>query len=154
MRAKFKYLLLGLIIWSKISFCQTDSVEFYINKLDWGSFEEATNYFPQLVSFNTINKLIEIKDTSKIDKLVNGLGDPNKTVAIHIVLTKIFDTSSVRFGRSEVSKGSSTIQYMFNGLIWTRDYKNKVKGEGKVKKEAIEAIIKYWRGRLISNVSD
>jgi hypothetical protein len=144
---KIKFLVIGLIFWTNNCFCQSDSLKYYIEKLNWDSFTESSSYFPKLILLNSIDKVSEINDPLKVQFLIDKLSDSEKTVAIHIVLTKIFDSSNARFSRNEETEGGSTIQYTYNGVTWERNYKGNKKGVGKISKEEVEAVIKYWESR-------
>lgn len=143
MKNKLKFLAFALIFSTNYGFCQTDSTLFFSKELSWNSFEETTNYVPQLILSQHLNRLIEINDPKKIGILIEKLKNPECTVAAHIALTKIFDSTYVGFGRLD-GKVSSTIKYMYNGLEWERNYKKSKKGEGKIKKDEVKKITMFW----------
>jgi len=137
MRNKLKYLLFFLIIWSKTTYGQSDSLLYYIKQLDWNSFAESANFAPRLILYDKINNLIVLQDSSKVKLLIKSLQNSAKTVAAHIALTKIFNPQYDKFGSSTDVGGSSTINYIYNGL-------NK-NGDGKIERNNIKAIIKFWK---------
>ena len=65
-------------------------------------------------------RLISIEDTNKLEKLVKNLGREEKTVAIHIILTKIFNPeyNIMGIGNEEKVKGNI---FDYNGLVWVRN---------------------------------
>ncbi len=115
MKNKPLYFIIGFMLFSKILLCQSDSVNYFIKQLDWSSFNETTNYVPKLFVNDVIERLIIIDDPNKVDLLIQSLKDPIKTVAAHIVLTRVFEPSYNRFETPDVSGSPSTITYKYNG---------------------------------------
>ena len=153
MRNISAYFLVGGLFWTTLAFGQTDSTRYYINKLNWHCFEESVSYLPRLYTGEAIEKLLLIKDEKKIDLLIRSLKDTNKTVAAHIVLTKIFDPSYNSFEESIGPENSSTsITYAYNGLQWMRDYE-KGRTDGRINVKEIESIINYWGNRALKKIS-
>jgi hypothetical protein len=132
---------------SLATYCQTNSTQYNIDKLGWNSFEEVPQYAPKLIIKADIKRLVQIKDTATIIKLFKNLKVQTKTVACHIALTKIFDSSYAAFACGD-SKLNCGLDYTYNGLTWTRKCNQTNSGKGIISKNAINSIMSYWKRRL------
>ncbi len=125
-----------------------DSLEFYIRQLNWTSFEISNNYIPFLTLKDIGNRLVSLKDERKLQELLKNINDTNKTVAIHIILTKIIEPLKNEFSQYyEYAKDSSicTVRYSYNGLTWY--YENK-KDKNHIQKGNRSEIREYWNERI------
>lgn len=125
----------------------TDSVDIYISRLNWNSIEIATTYVPQINLNEDAKRLIEIKDKSKIKKLVGNIGIDQKTVAVHMILTYLLEPTKKQFGESYIYGKDSTIKsviYSYNRLKWTSDthLQNNI-----ISRKEVDRIEQYWRKR-------
>jgi hypothetical protein len=136
---KLKIIIIMMILNSTLTYCQSDSVKCYINRLGWDSFAEEIGFAPQINFGKDIQRLISIEDTKKIDALINNFGNMDKTVAIHIILTRIFFiTTEIGFKIS--SDDGPWITYEYNGLKWRREGPP----NHRIKKKEVVKFINYW----------
>jgi hypothetical protein len=127
-----------------------DSVEIYISRLDWNSFEIASNHFSQLLLRADAQRLISISDSTKLKKLLGNLEDSSKTVAIHIVLTKLLDPMldpskkgfSYRYYYSKSNRPEKVV-FSFNDLHWARK-----SSQWYIEKKEILKVKEYWSKRI------
>jgi len=126
---------------------EVDSVNIYISKLGWHSFGIAYLYYGQVSLYEDAKRLIAIQDESKIKKLIESIRNNEKTVVIHLILSKIVEPRKKEF-TEHYNYGSDsliqTINYSYNLLAWTWDYRNK---NGSISPEEIKKIDRYWRKR-------
>jgi hypothetical protein len=124
-----------------------DSVNIYISRLGWHSFGIANLYYGQVSLYEDAGRLIAIQDKSKIKKLIENMRNSEKTVVIHLILSKIVEPGKKDF-TEHYNYGSDsliqTVNYSYNRLVWTWDYRNK---NGSISPEEIEKIDRYWRKR-------
>ena len=142
MKNKIIFLLAIIIFSIKPSYGQKDSLEYYVNKLNWNSFEEIIGFAPRIKLGPDIHNLIAFKDPQKINYLVNKLSDETKTVAIHIVLTNVYIKGYSSFGMIDEAGKWSVFEY--NGLKWKR--RNNVIRS--ISKKDIKRIKIYWKKRI------
>jgi hypothetical protein len=122
-----------------------DSVDIYIARLNWNSFGENGQYFSQLVLGQDAKRLIRLKSSSTIEKLIQHLTDSTKTVVIHQILTQLLDGSNWSFseGYSTGNNSPFPIAYTYNGLTWLRDSL----WRPVITPDEIKKIEQYWRER-------
>src|SRR5271170_7818592 len=130
-----------LLIFLEVATCQInniDSTSFYISKLNWDSFSESGDHFPNLYLMGDAKKILEIKDKHKIRKLVNCIQDSEKTVAIHIILTKLLEPQKANLNNHFHYKTDGSMQmveFEYNSLMWsTRDVGNYQISQSEIKK--------------------
>lgn len=133
-------------------FCQPtksiDSVEVYIKKLNWESFVITTNYVSEIVLKEDALKLVELKRGNTIKQLISNIDNPEKTVVLHVILTKMIEPEKQKFSYSYNYASDSTIQsvvYNYNGLSWIRNKEN----VSSVSNESITVIKNYWRDKKL-----
>lgn len=133
-------------------FCQptksVDSVEVYIKRLNWESFVITTSFVSECILKADALRLVEIKSDGGIKMLVNNLENSEKTVVIHMILTKILEPAKQVFSYKYNYSTDSTIQsvtYNYNGLSWMRDKEFL----SFVSPENIIAIKRYWQDKLL-----
>jgi hypothetical protein len=147
MRYLFASILLLCFVSAKSqSLIKEDSVDIYISRLGWQSFAVAWTYVPQLALRGDANRLIKIKDETKIKKLVNNLADSQKTVVIHQILTHLLEPDNNAFGVTYNYGKDSRVKgcvFTYNGLQWTTDSLQK----NSISQEEINKVERYWRER-------
>jgi hypothetical protein len=124
-----------------------DSVNIYISRLDWNSFEIATTYVPRIGLNEDAKRLIKIEDKEKIKKLLNKIDIDQKTVAIHMILTYLLEPTKKQFRESYNYGKDSTIKsviFSYNRLKWTSDSHLQ---NNSISKGEINRIKQYWRKR-------
>ncbi len=117
-----------------------------ISNLSWDSFILDVTYGTQLKLGETAIKL-ESKGKTVSQSLFKALSDTNKTVVVHMILTKIWEPE-VFFLTTPICSSANDDDYnlyILNNLLWHKsdsdslwllDEKNK------------EIIINYWKARL------
>jgi hypothetical protein len=129
---------------------QQDSINRMINQINWNSFQISTNHFSKLVPNECLISLSKHKDKKTIVKLLRNINISNKTVAIHVVLTNIFELNKGIFLYNyEYDKNSrvKNIKYTYNNLNWDSsvDVVNY-----HISKKEIRKVEKYWE-KIIYN---
>ena len=76
-------------------FSQADSATYYVSRLGWDSFQESYSYAPRLSTNKDVQRLVYLKDSSKVKLLMKSLKNSFQTVAAHIVLTGIFEPTDL-----------------------------------------------------------
>jgi len=137
------------IIFCRISVCQTrhDKVEL-CDQLNWNSFYITTNHFSRLVLNESLTTLLKQKDKNRFLDLIQCIHKEDKTVAIHILLTNIFEADKNSLSISyEYDKDSSiqTIKYTYNSLSW---FYSVEKDSLYVNKRDTQNIYKHWRNYI------
>lgn len=124
-----------------------DSLDYYINKLNWSSFEVVTNYISKVVLKEDAKEILAIKSKNKIKRLVSNISNSEKTVVIHMILTRLLEPRKDKFNyKYRYAQDSSvrTVQYTYNGLTWSWS-----KEHGNIiEKESIDKVKNYWSKRL------
>jgi hypothetical protein len=148
MKCPFALILLLCLASAKSqSLPKEDSVDIYISRLGWQSFAVAWTYIPQLALRGDADRLIKIIDETKIKKLVNNLADSQKTVVIHLILTRLLEPDNYAFGVTYSYGKDSRVKgcvFKYNGLQWTTDSLQK----NSISQEDIDKVKQYWRERL------
>jgi hypothetical protein len=121
-----------------------DSVSIYINRLSWNSFAIAGTYVAQFGLREDAKRIIEIKDKTKIKKLLDSIGVEQKTVVIHMILSRMLEPQKTAFGEYlNYGKDSTTksVDFSFNGIKWTMD----MSGKNSISEKEINRVRQYWR---------
>lgn len=160
-----KYLITFPVLVFVTSFCvaqtqQKDSVDYYISRLGWDAATVATTYVPKVVLNEYAQKLVIMKGKSIDNRLYEKIGDTEKTLAIHVILTQRrkyrvkLSEEGVRQNEDSITKYQIShytkdtllgINYTYNGLKW---YYNLNSGESSISDEAIRYAQSYWRKRI------
>ena len=122
-----------------------------VDKLSWESVTIDCNYILVLKqSDSTSNKLVQIgKPASK--KLLEVIKDQEKTVATHIILTRIFDDKKRNIngiGTKYIYKNckeSVGWHHLYNGITWKWTSEN---GQN-ISQDQIDLAYNYWNRKLI-----
>jgi len=140
-------LLLVLFVTPTLVHAQKDSLTYYINRLNWESFEISSNYIPIMVMKHDAQRLIALEDKNKTKKLIHYLLNESSTVASHIILTAILEPEKNSFAQIYRYGSDSTvvgIQYSFNGLVWNWSEQS----GNQIKKNDMIVIRKYWKKKV------
>jgi hypothetical protein len=123
-----------------------DSLDIYINRLGWHSSGIAWTYIPKIALYEDAKMLVAIKDTRKIPKLINSLGDSSKTVVVHLILSLLVEpeNGSIQWKYNYGKDGEIvSADYVYNGLEWLWD----TSGNSIVSRGEIDKVERYWRQR-------
>ncbi|SDT05604.1 hypothetical protein [Winogradskyella sediminis] len=147
-------LLLVFYLITSLSFGQTESekrVSELINKLSWDSVTIDCNYDLVLTQTDSIsNELVEIGKPFTTE-LINALKTPEKTIALHIILTRIFEDTENRIagiGTKYIYKNckeSVGWHHLYNGITWEWTSEN---GQ-RIPEKQIDLAYNYWNRKLI-----
>ena len=121
-----------------------DSTSLYLERLNWKSFSITTNYVPSLHLSKEANELVSMNDGSKIEKLVKDLSIKDKTVVIHVILSKILEPDKCILKQSYIYDNDSVVigvKYTYNGLSWVWSERL----GHTIPKENVDKIVKYWK---------
>ena len=124
-----------------------DSTEIFINSLNWDSFIIEPTYVPRLVLGQKAKRLALKNNPSVIKKLYCHILDEEKTVAIHLILSHMFETNNSKFAWRNIYEGASVskITYMYNGCTWIYDLKER---RFKINEQSILRVKEYWKNKL------
>jgi len=148
---KRKILYIILIISSLAVTAQTNAgIDRLIKRLSWNSITCDHSYIGSTVNYkdSTVNELIKIGKPC-IKSLYNSIGDTNKTVIIHIILTNILEPENKTdfLAESHFYKDCNKIigaHNIYNGLIW----EFYIDSGFSVTKKEIDKIKNYWQKRI------
>lgn len=119
-----KYILLTFLFSVTSSVFGQGRVDSLINELGWHSINIHCNYVLVLNHSDTVsNELVEIGGEATY-ALYNNLTTPNKTIAIHIILSRIYpskDQTSNSLATKYIYKNCDDLigwHYMYNGIAW------------------------------------
>ncbi len=132
---KFLFLFILAFNARQIS-AQQDSIDIYINRLNWNSFSVGYNYIPSFHFGNEMERIVIIEDSTKIARLINRIRDSSKTVAIHAILSKIFYPFYSTFS----ANGSRCV---YNDLPWRISEEWGLHWQ-EIESEDVERIYEYW----------
>lgn len=121
-----------------------DSVDIYIEWLGWHTSGIAWTYVPNIALYEEAERLVAIKDMRKIQKLINSLGDSSKTVAVHLILSRLIEpeNSGIQWTYNYGKDGRIVnTEYIYNGLRWLWDSA----GNNIVSRVEIDMVERYWR---------
>jgi len=120
-----------------------------VSMLSWESFEiHSTTYINKVALVDSAsNEIIEIGKSATPFLLVSIL-DSNKGVAIHLILTKMWEPDSFKvnldyshlYGQEDVT----SVKFSANHLTW----KTTDEGGNLIEPEALQKIKNYWQERL------
>jgi len=144
----FFLLILTILTHVCVAQSKTDSVRYYIDKLNWKSFVASYEYVPNLVLLNDAKRIVSLRDKKKVPKLVSALCTEQKTVVIHIILTQLLEPEKTTIKLSYIyAKGASIkeVRYTYNGLSWFYNVKT---GADSICNKGISYTKKYWKSFL------
>lgn len=148
MRSFFVLLLMAKlnVVYSQFS---KDSVDIYISKLNWSSVTITPTIFPKLLLNDDAKNILKINDNNLNQKLYNHLGEKEKTLVLHILLTKRFESKniSVTPGESYLYKNDTVtvVNYTYNHLHWSLNIKGQTYC---ISDKEVNRIKVFWRRRL------
>lgn len=140
-----KLFVLSFLLTAKFAFGQGDSVNHYIKKLNWNSFDVFYGFAPNISLADDAKKILYFTDSQKVSKLIKALSDKQKVVAAHLLLSKIFDSVDFSFSLGSQCNGeeSTGTTFKYNQLGWSRSFS----GVYNIKKVDIQTIKSYWLRR-------
>jgi hypothetical protein len=137
------------VMFFEIGVCQTkQDKDELCDQLNWNSFCITTNHFPRLILNKSLTNLLERKEKNSFPYLIQCIHKKDKTVAIHILLTNVFEVDKNALSISYVYGKDSSIQiikYTYNSLSWFYSIK---KDSFYVNRENIKNIYKYWKSYI------
>jgi hypothetical protein len=155
----------GLIIFflffaRNIAIGQTqDSTIYHIEKLNWESFNVILQYATIETFFDENGeKLVTTRDGKKFKKLLHYISQENKSVAIHAILTKIYEPKkllvSVRYiyrkdaNGKEIPSEMISMTFSLNNLNWDIKFNDDNQPSYRIANSEILKIKEYWLNRL------
>lgn len=124
-----------------------DSTDYYIKRLSWGSLFIKPTYATELVLNKDAENLISYKNDNTVKKLFCAMSDDTKTVAVHMILSRMFEPQDISFTQKSVYKGDSitAVNYTYNTLLWRYDIKTE---RYSIEPTAVNMIKEYWEKKL------
>lgn len=123
-----------------------------IEKLNWGSIKIDCQLILILTQTDSVsNELVKIGKPAT-EKLLSSIKVPNKTVAIHIILTRIYEDTEQKaegLGTIYIYKNCKELygwHHVYNGIFWSW---NSEEGES-INQNQIDSAFTYWHKKLIS----
>jgi hypothetical protein len=148
-----KYLRFSLIILliSTFSFGQSnEEIDRLIDSLSWDSFHLSKSSQTFFATFNpNANELIKIGKPAS-EKLFRSINKPDKTVIIHLILTKLYEPENNYLYPHLINyyceyKKHIGLHFILNGLVW--DWLEKT-SDYSIQKSQVEKIKLYWDKKL------
>lgn len=123
-----------------------DSIDYYIQKLNWNSFDFTPTYFRTIVLSNMAERLVSLEKKDAVAKLLTRITDSEKTVAIHIILTNIYEPQNAYLKTSYQYQDNKLIKvfYSVNELNWEEDVNERYM----ITENEIKKIKAYWEQKL------
>ncbi|PKG50320.1 hypothetical protein, partial [Olleya sp. 1-3] len=139
-----------------LSFGQTATelrISELIEKLNWETIPIDCNYTLVLKEYDSnANELVEIGKQAN-EQLLNQLSNPEKSIGIHIILTRINDSSryeKVGLGTKYIYQNCDELigwHHVYNGIVWEWfEEKGQIISESELKK-----LTDYWKSKLNGN---
>ena len=157
---KYIFIVLSILFARTNAIGQTqDSTIYHIEKLNWDSF----NVIPQYATIETFfdenaRKLVTIRDIKKFNKLLHYISEADKSVAIHAILTKIYEPEkllvSVRYNYKNDSNGKEIpsqmigMTFSFNNITWDIKFNNDEQPSYFIANSEVLKIKEYWQNKL------
>ena len=140
------YYILLIILFSFSAYAQNkSSVTELVSHLSWKSV--TINSDDVLLYADTIsNELVDI-GTPAAKELVNALKTPEKTVAAHIILSRIYDpyVDLKGFATFYLDCPQATgLYYVFPGIYWFE-----LEGKYRITEAMIDVVYSYWYSEII-----
>ncbi|MEJ7829199.1 MAG: hypothetical protein WKF91_13410 [Segetibacter sp.] len=139
-----KLILLLCVINLSSSYAQStkNSIDEYISRLNWDALIIAPTYGSKLTIDSNAQKLVLVKDSMALSKLYDNLSQPEKTVVIHMILTKRLEKDKESL--SYTASGNS-LNYKYNNLSWSYNVKEQ---RYSIDEAEINKVKRYWCKRL------
>jgi len=145
-----------LILVCGLSFGQTATelrISKLIEKLNWETIPIDCNYTLVLKEYDSnANELVKIGKQAN-EQLLNQLSNPEKSIGIHIILTRINDSSKygkVGLGTKYIYQNCNELigwHHLYNGIVWEWfEDKGQTISESELKK-----LTEYWKSKLTGN---
>jgi hypothetical protein len=144
-----------LFVWN-IAIGQTqDPTTYHIKKLNWDSFNVILQYATIETFFDENAKnLVAIRDSKKFNKLLQYIRQEDKSVAIHAILTKIYEPKkllvSVRYDYKKDDNGKEIpsemigMTFSLNNITWNMKFNDDKQPSYHITNSEILKIKKYW----------
>lgn len=126
---------------------KVDSLNFYINKLNWSSFGINCQYVLMLDLADDARKIIALPNKEKTKLLLRHIEDSTKTVIIHVLLTELLEPnkSLLSYRYNYQGKEITGITFSYNGISWSDT-------DGKkptIDRNNIITAKQYWVGKFL-----
>ncbi len=140
----------GLCFFAQSSI-KEDSINFFVNRLNWNSFGMTGNYINQVFLNEEAEKLTQISVDSieRFEMLLKEIEIEERTVSVHLILSKIFEPQKKTFKQSNilsVNGSDGGFIFSYNGLSWKFDVARK---QYSISQNEILKIKKYWGEKLL-----
>ena len=148
------YILFGLLSFHAFGQNETElRISELIEKLNWETIPITCNYALVLKEYDiNANELVEFgKKANK--QLLNQISNPEKSIGIHIILTRINDPDryeKIGLSTKYVYKDCDNLigwHYIYNGIVWEWFEK---KGHS-ISESELKKLTEYWNNKLINN---
>ena len=140
--------------WNSMFGQSKDSTTYYINKLNWESFRTIPQYATFDISFDeNARKLISMHNKKTIDNLLPFINQRDKAVAIHAILTKIYEQQKLSVSARYIYKkvnGKDVYSEMIsmalstNNLTWYINFNGNNPPTDSISTNELMKIKKYW----------
>lgn len=143
---KLFVLLISIVLSASFCFAQ-DSSSYFISKLSWESLFIKPTYAKELVLSKSAEKVIAYKNDKTSKMLFCALSDTTKTVAAHMILSRMYEMQNESFTQTNIYEGDSIIivRYTYNTLEWQYNVKA---GKYSIELAKIKKIKEYWKKKL------
>jgi hypothetical protein len=146
MKTTFTILILlsNIALWAQQT--QPDSADFYISMLNQNSATVGTSYAPKMNFDASAQRLLTLKSAAVERKLYSHLGEKEKTVAIHAILTRRLQVNAA-VSQQYTYRGDtiSAVAITYNHLTWHYDLTN---GQTIINDVEIKHAQSYWRRKI------
>lgn len=146
---KINLIILCFIGLSLVTSCKSiaqesnPKIEKLISNLSWESFIINVTYGTQL-KFNETATQLENSGKKSSKSLLKALNDSEKTVVVHMILTKIWEPE-VFFLTTPICSDNDYSLYILNNLVW---HKSNTDSLWLLDEKNKGIIINYWKARL------
>jgi hypothetical protein len=153
------FIIFFLLFARNIAIGQTqDSTIYHIEKLNWESFKVILQYATKKTFFDeNAQKLVTIRDSKKFNRLLHYISQEDKSVAIHAILTKIYEPKkllvSVRYNykkdanAKEIPSEMIGMTFSLNNITWDIKFNDDKQPSYCIANSEILKIKEYWLNR-------
>ena len=97
---------------------QSDSIHYWLGLVGRSSVQPTMSYVPGFWVDSNCLKLIRAEESYKFPLLIEALECPDKTFAVHVILTTLLDTLNQRTTEIRPVNPSEPLKYEYNGVQW------------------------------------
>ncbi|MFP9112652.1 hypothetical protein ACLI1A_01835 [Flavobacterium sp. RHBU_3] len=118
-----------------------------IDKLSWESLPITCNYALVLKETDSVsNELVKLGKPVAAE-LLTAIKSPEKSAAIHVILTRIYEPKKGGLGTVYIYKCKEPVgwHYVYNGLTWQW----LTEGGDSISQPEIDKIYQYWYNKII-----